>query len=230
MNKSILAALAFAGLTGAARAEPTELWLAGAETSGDASFMFLGYVAPVGEGHLGDGLVQRYWIDWSRYRYDRAGTQIDASAPGVEAALGWQKGYESGWWAAYLGAAYRNTSLSPDDPTSAVRGSMLRPKLQLEGEFNLPAEWRISGIASYIGGQDAWFLRGRLLHGVPGDWRWGGEASWQGDPSYRANQQGAVLVLPRTAGGWDFGFKLGSRQVGGVAARAYAGIEAGAAF
>jgi hypothetical protein len=37
-------------------------------------------------------------------------------------------------------------------------------------------------------------------------------------------------VLPRTPGGWDVAFKLGARQVEGLAARGYFGVEFGAFF
>jgi len=225
----ILMALAL-GFAGAAHAEPTEMWLSGVESSGEASYAYLGYVTPIGGYHFGDGLVQRYWVDWARYRYDKAGTQIDASAPGVEAALGWQQAGEGGWWAAYLGGTYRDTRFSPDDPANPVRGGMLRPKLQVEAEAYLAGDWRVAGIASYTGGQDAWYARVRALDGAPDSWRVGGEVVWLGDPSYRAKQYGAVVALPRGQGGWDFAFKLGVRQVGGLDSRGYFGLEAGVAF
>ena len=230
IGKTLAAGLAAALLSGAALAGPTQQWLIGAETAGVASYAYLGHVSPLPGGDFGAGWVKRFWLDWSEYRYDKGGVEIKAKSPGVDAALGYQKADAGGWWAAYLGAAYRDTQLSPDDPDSDARGRRVRAKLQLEGEVNLENEWRIAGIAGYIAGQDGYWTRVRALRGALGGWRLGGEATLQGDPSYRAAQLGAVVVLPRTTGGWDVAFKLGGRRVEGLDARAYFGIEVGGFF
>jgi len=58
--------------------------------------------------------VQRYWLDWLTYSYDKNGRPIDAQAAGLEAA-------SQGWAGLYIGGLVRNTALSPDDVDNGAR-------------------------------------------------------------------------------------------------------------
>lgn len=210
--------------------EPSTLLLGGAEVSTGASYTYFGHVAPLPESSLGNGFVRKLWIDWSRYRYDKGGSTYDVSAPGAEIALGYQRASENHWWAAYAGLAYRHSNLTPDDPTSTVRRSMLRPKFQLEGEQTLDQTFKVSASGSYLSGQQAYWVRGRILRNIWSDRQTGLEAVAQGDPNYHASQLGIVLLGLKVGNAVDVGLKVGAQQIGGLNSHAYFGIELGGMY
>jgi len=125
---------------------------------------------------------------------------------------------------------YRDTHLSPDDPTSKARGGKVRGKVQLEGETPLSASWRINGNASYVFGQQNYWVRGRLLYRLAGGISTGPELLTQGDPDYKVNQVGWVVVGLRPAPDVDLGLKLGAKKLRGESTRPYLGIEASHPF
>ena len=233
MRRAIIA-IRLIGLLGlsaaAAAAEPSAQWLAGVEASSNASYAYLGHLAPLAGSTFGNGFIRKLWVDWSSYRYDGGSQTHDVKAPGAEIALGYQRAHENNWWAAYAGLNYRHSSISPDDPANKARGSMLRPKLELEGEQSLAQAWKLGAIGSYITGQQAYWTRGRLLRDVGAGRQIGLEAVMQGDPSYHAHQLGLVLLGINAGNGLNVGFKLGVSQVAGLSSRAYVGMELGGGY
>lgn len=207
------------------------LFLAGAETSDDGDYAYLAAMAPFGGSTLGNGFVHRYWIEWLRYTYVGGNDQvIEAKSPGLEAAVGYQGSHASGYYGAYAGVYYRDVELSPDDPTAEVRGAQTRLRLQVEGEQRFAEAWRVNAIASYVLGQDAYWVRGRLLRRVKGSLLAGLEAVAQGDPDYKGRQFGVVLTGMEIAPGMSVGVKLGSKKIEGRSSEGYIGIEFGRAF
>lgn len=205
-----------------------KLLLTGLEgTPHGSSYAFLGIVAPVGKTNLGNGWVQRYWLDYLTYKYTKDGVQHDATAPGLEAALGYQQSSPEGWAGFYVGALYRQTDISPDDSDSRSAGGKLRMKVQAEGERLLDDSWRLNGIASYVTGQQAYWIRGRLMHGR--EYSVGGEFIVHGDPDYQALQLGAVLVMRRTRD-VAIGFKAGAQRLHNEGATLYLGAELSRVF
>lgn len=211
-------------------AEPSAQLFGGVEVSTGTSYTYLGHVAPLSGSSFGNGFVRKLWVDWSRYRYDKGGQTYDVSAPGAEMALGYQRASENHWWASYAGLTYRHSSISPDDPTSTIRGGMLRPKFQLEGEQTLDQKWKVSAIGSYITGQRAYWVRGRVLRDAWSDRQIGLEEITQGDPNYHANQFGVLLLGLKASNTVDVGLKAGARRVGGLNSQAYFGIELGGMY
>lgn len=211
-------------------AEPSAQLFGGAEVSTGTSYAYLGHVAPLPGSSFGNGFVRRLWVDWSRYRYDKGGQTYDVSAPGAEMALGYQRASENHWWASYAGLAYRHSSISPDDPASMIRGGLLRPKFQMEGEQALGQKWKASAIGSYITGQRAYWARGRVLLDTGSDRQIGLEAITQGDPDYHANQFGVLLLGLKAGSAVNAGLKVGARQVGGLNSQVYSGIELGGMY
>ncbi len=168
--------------------------------------------------------MQRYWLDWLTYTYDKNAQQIQAQAWGAEAAVGYVLTGREGWSAFYLGGVLKDTTTSPDDPENVANGTHLRLKLQLEGELSRE-RWRIAGIGSYITGQQSYWLRGRVLHKV-GDQLWTGpEVIYQGDPTYTRTQIGWVLDGVNVGKGFLLGLKAGVSQNQGQSAHPYAGFE-----
>jgi len=199
--------------------------LAGSELSPDNSYSYAGLLLPAFGGNLGDGFIQRYWVDRLTYRYDSAGRRIDAESLGAEAALGYVTPTANGSLSGMLGVLYRNTDLSPDDPDSAARGSKWRIKAQGESTQRLAGELELGLMASYVFGQKAYWSRARLGYPLGDGLRAGPELSLQGDPDYRVTQYGAFLSGLRLGTGIQAGLKAGIRDPRDEGSQAYVGLE-----
>lgn len=200
--------------------------LAGVEASRDNQYAYLGAVLPLPGQQLGRGFVQRYWLDYIAYRYEKTPQQgIDAKVAGVEAALGYQQSGVASWWGGYLGARYADTRLSPGDPYNDSEGRRLRAKLQLEGETEVGAGWRINGIVSHLVGDGNYWLRLRAQTTLGNQWHLGPEWVAQGDPNYRAYKMGAFLGNIRLGAGSALTLKAGVSKSDNDSASPYAGAE-----
>jgi hypothetical protein len=207
------------------------LFLAGGEMSKDGDYAYAAALLPFPGSTLGNGFVHRYWAEWLRYEYIGGANQsIEAKAPGAEIALGYQKGGPTGYFGMYAGAFWRDTELTPDDPTSKARGSHLRLRLQVEGESRFQEAWVVNGIAAYVMGQDAYWMRARLLRRVSGPIHVGIEGVTQGDPDYEGQQVGLVVTGFEPAPRFNLGFKLGVKKIEGRSSNGYVGIELARSF
>lgn len=206
-------------------AVPNVQILGGAEISQDVSYVYAGMVTPLSGSQLGNGIVRRLWADLSTYRYVKNGVTFDARSPGMAASLGVQHSQEDFWWAAFVGATYRYTRISPNDPGSSVQGGNVRANLQLEGEHTINLLWKLSGNASYIVGQDAYWARARLLRSIWSSRQLGLESVIQGDNDYRLSQIGVVLSGMKLSNDINMGLKMGGRRVEGLSSHLYAGVE-----
>jgi hypothetical protein len=129
-----------------------------------------------------------------------------------------------GWSGVYIGGLVRDTQLSPDDLSNGARGTKLRLTLQADGALT-PKHWVLAGIASYVAGQNAFWLRARALHDVRGDLWTGPELVSQGDPTYRRTQLGWVIEGFRLGAGLMLGVKAGASKNEGESTDAYIGFE-----
>jgi hypothetical protein len=220
-----LAVLLLALASPAASAE--SLFLTGGEISKDGGYAYAAALVPFSGSTLGNGFVHRYWVEYLTYEYigGAANQVIEAKAPGAEFALGYQKASPTGSVGAFAGAYYKDTELTPDDPTSKVRGSHLRLRLQLEGEHRFQDTWVANGIAAYVLGQEAYWFRARLLRRVNGPIHAGVEGVTQGDPDYQGHQVGLVLTGFEPVRRLSLGFKAGVKKIEGRPSNAYFGIE-----
>lgn len=221
--------LLFASLTSVAMASAGAqkgVVLTGMEASRDNHYAYLGTVLPLSGQHLGQGFVQRYWLDYVAYRYEKTpAEEIDATVSAVEAALGYQKSSARGWWGAYLGARYANTRLSPRDPDNNDRGGRLRAKLQVEGEKEVGAGWRVNGIASHLLGDANYWTRLRLQTTLRNQWHIGPEMIAQGDSNYSAYKVGAFLGNIKLGAPSALTLKAGVSKPEDDSASLYAGAE-----
>ena len=64
------------------------LALGGFEYSGAGSYAYAGVIMPLSKHPTDSRFVQKHWVDWLTYSYDKNGQPIDAGAAGLEAALG----------------------------------------------------------------------------------------------------------------------------------------------
>ncbi len=213
---------------GASVAQAKEsMFLTGAELGDENSnYGFAAVVTPFDGSTLGNGWVQRYWVEGLTYQYEKTPTlDIDAAAYGGEAAVGYQQSFDSGWWAAYAGALYRHTDLSPNDPDNDIEGNAFGLKLQLEGEKELSDAVKTNAIASYTIGTESYWARGRLLFKSFDDLFVGPEAIIHGDEAYRAHQLGVVVTGFKVNDDSELGVKVGARYNEGDKYRPYVGIE-----
>jgi hypothetical protein len=201
------------------------LWLAGAETSPGNHYLYAGVLLPAFGGNLGEGLVQRYWLDRQTYRYDSDDRTIEAEAYGAEAALGYARPTDRGNLVAYLGLLYRDTELTPRDPTNRASGGNVRVKAQLESNARLSSGRELGLMGSYIFGQKGYWGRARLGQALANGLQTGPEFLVQGDPEYRIAQAGWFLsglaLGPRT----ELGLKAGVRMQQGEGRSGYLGLE-----
>lgn len=206
--------------------------MTGGEISDDGGYAYAAALVPFSGSSLGNGFVHRYWAEYLTYEYmgGAANEVIEAKAPGFEFALGYQKASPSGSFGAFAGAYYKDTELSPDDPTSKVRGSHLRLRLQVEGESRFQDTWVANGIAAYVLGQEAYWFRARLLRKVSGPIFAGIEGVTQGDPDYQGHQVGLVVTGFEPAPRLSLGFKAGVKKIEGRPSNAYFGVELARAF
>jgi hypothetical protein len=225
-----LATLLLAIASTAASAE--SLFLAGGEISDDGGYAYAAALLPFPGSSLGNGFVHRYWAEYLKYEYvgGAANQVIEAKAPGFEFALGYQRSGPAGYAAAYAGAYYKDTELSPDDPTSTVRGSHLRLRVQAEGERRFQDTWVVNGIAAYIFAQEGYWLRARVLRKVSGPILAGIEGVTQGDRDYQGHQVGLVVTGFEPAPRLSLGFKAGVKKIEGRPSNAYIGIELARTF
>lgn len=204
-------------------AQAERMWLAGAEAGADAEYAYLGTIAPWPGGRLGEGLATRLWVDWLHYTFESGGREVEADAPGAEAALGYLWSFTDGGAGAYLGAAYRNTSLDPSDAQSEVEGAQVGAKVQIEARRRI-SRWRTEGIAAFTTNVDAYWARGRLGYATGWGYTQGVELVVQGGPDYEITQAGLVFGdIPLGAG--HVHLKAGVRHTEDVGDTGYIGVE-----
>lgn len=227
--RNLATAFALLLLAGSATAADRYV-LAGGEVADQSYYSYLGLVLPGPMRAAGQGFMQRYWLDRFGYEYDGAPGRVKARAHGAEAALGYSGSSASGWWGAYLGLRYTDTTLSPDDSSAKARGAQTGVKLQFEVDQQFAAHWRVGAIASVLSKQDAYWSRLRLMNTGTGTTSWGVEAVASGNSESRWRAAGVVLSL-RPTSEWSVAFKSGYRaQSGAGGDGAYGGIELGLAF
>lgn len=204
----------------------TGIALAGVEAGNNTASAYLGTVLPIPGSSLGKGWVQRYWLDYTAYPYEKApGEEIDAEVAAFEAALGYQGSSATGWWAVYLGAQYSDTQLSPDDPSNDEQGSDFNAKLQIEGETQLSRDWRINGIASHLVGESSFWTRVRLQTALDNRLLIGPELIAQGDPNYRLIKFGVFVGNIELGRDVAMTVKLGASKLDSGSTAAYGGVE-----
>lgn len=204
----------------------TGVTLTGLEVGSATHSAYLGTVLPLPGSALGKGWVQRYWLDYTAYRYEKTPEQdIDAKVTGLEAALGLHGGAGADWWGVYLGGRYGHTRLSPDDPANEDRGGNFNLKLQLEGEAALSSAWRINGIASHLVGQSSYWLRLRAQTRLDNQLLLGPELVVQGDPLYHLFKLGVHVGDIKLGREAALTVKAGASKLNSDPVGAYAGVE-----
>jgi len=223
-----LSLLALLVVPGGAMAD-NRLALAGGELGNDAYYTYAGLVLPGPGNDSGRGLLQRYWVDAFGYEYDSASERIEASAYGLEAALGYGTSNEKGWASAFVGLRYTDTDLTPDDTAARARGSQLGFKVDLQGEREIATGWRGNVILSFANKQRAYWTRARLMRALSARQSLGAEFVAGGNDESRSRAVGAVFSFQPGQSPWFVGLKAGYRDDSDQSG-AYGGIELGYSF
>lgn len=219
LNLTLLLGFAWAG----AAAQERHLYLGG-EGSGRDFYTYAGTTVPFPRNRIGNGWVQRYWLDYYGYQYEGGPGKVDARAWGLEGLLGYTTTTAGGaWGGVYMGARYSSTDLSPNDPAAEVNGGAFGAKLQIEGETPVATNLRLSGIASYVTATSGYWARARALYAMPNGLRTGPEMVVAGNPEYDAQRYGLVVGGFRVLGA-TLDLK-GGYSTGSSGSSAYGGLE-----
>ncbi|TSA48772.1 MAG: cellulose biosynthesis protein BcsS [Nitrosomonadales bacterium] len=192
------------------------LTMTGGETNTETTYsaLYAGMIMPIHSrlGSLGNGMVQRLWVDRLTYAYDNGGQQTQAEQRGIEGSLGYQKSGPWGSWATFAGVVYRDTQFTPDALNNPARGGKFHGRIQLEGERILSKDWRANAIANYVTGQNSYWARGRLLYNLNERMLTGPEAIVLGDPNFQIQQYGWAMTGLRLLLGADVTLRGGARK------------------
>jgi len=205
------------------------LALLGGDLGNDAYYSYAGLMLPGPGNDSGRGLLQRYWVDAFGYEYDSASQRIEASAYGLEAALGYGASNEKGWASGFIGLRYTDTDLTPDDTSASARGSQLGFKVDLQGEREIATGWRGNLILSFANKQRAYWTRARLMRALTSRQSLGVEVVAGGNDESRSRGGGAVYTFQPGQSAWSVGLKAGYRDDSDQSG-AYGGIELGYSF
>lgn len=203
-------------IASAMKPKPRFMALAGGETNTGTTYSaaYAGIIAPIHSrfGGLGNGFVQRWWVDRVTYSYDNNGQNTQAEQLGAEGSLGYQKSGPWGSWAMFAGAVYRDTNFSPDAQNNPARGGFVRGRIQVEGERILNQDWRVNINANYVTGQDSYWARGRLLYNLNARRLIGPEVIVLGDPNFQIRQYGGVVMGLNVLSIADVAVRGGARE------------------
>ncbi len=166
------------------------IYLTGLEISKSNSYYYIGYISALPNSKLGNGFVQRIWIDHLSYEYSGGSGYTEAKAPGVSYSVGFQKSNEQYSFGAYLGVQDRNTKLSPNDPSNTSNGNNFAviTALDFTKKFSNSHSLELMGNHSP---EIGYWSRIRYIH--QRDLSFGPEFSVQGNDSYRNTKIGLFI-------------------------------------
>ena len=168
------------------------LLLYGTELSPESNYVYLGTIIPV--EYFQQSYFIRLWSDFQTYSYEKNSLDIDAESRNVQLAFGKQFGLQHGWINIYLGYAFNNTELDPDDPANQSRGRESQLLVTADGEYNRAScDQNINYGVSYLLDQQAYWLRLRPICWTYYETGAGFEIVYHGDKEYNHIQLGGVI-------------------------------------
>lgn len=175
------------------------VWVGGVSAADTTQVAYLGRVGPLPGKRLSDGWSQSVFVDYVSYEYDSGGQRIHGKANGIKFSIGREFRRDYGSLGLSLGVTVSRTTLRPDDPGNANRGSSVHPAGEFQWQSRPDAKWRSTAYAQYVFGARRDFANGflgrRLWNGIA----IGPQVSTGGDPNYRI--YGLALAL----NGWKIG-------------------------
>lgn len=198
------------------------LVLTGIESSKNNSYYYLGYINSLNDSKLGNGYIQRLWVDYLTYEYSNGTSDINAYAPGISYSLGYQKTKEKYAWGGYIGIQARNTNLSPDDPGNKLRGNRGSIVVAVDGKHQVIDQLFVELMGNYAPDTGYW-SRARIPFGIA--MKTGPEYSIQGNPNYQNQKIGWFISDIDIGERFKGGIKTGYSKNNGLGGSIYLGLE-----
>lgn len=196
--------------------------LTGFESAKNNGYYYLGFLNAFDGSRLGNGYVQRFWVDYLTYQYSNGSADINAKAPGLAYSLGYQKTTDQYNWGAYLGIQGRRTNLTPDDPGNDSRGNRGAAVVAIEGRYK-PTDFIAAELMANYAANTGYWSRARIPIGT--QVKTGPEYSIQGNPSYQNQKIGWFVSDIDLGSGFKTGGKVGYSKNNGLGGSIYFGLE-----
>ncbi|MBU2563694.1 MAG: cellulose biosynthesis protein BcsS [Actinobacteria bacterium] len=193
-----------------------------------------------GYGYIGAGLdriMSDHWAlsaklftSYMYYKYDSGSDTIKAKVPGVKLLIGTKHFYKGTYFIISGGIDYRNTSLSPDDESSSVRGSKTGAILEAIYSKDISERLVIDLMGNYGTIGDSLWGRGRLKYLFSGDGVnqkvfIGIEGTGEGNSDYSAYRVGPIVELQIIKQGFSVLLAGGYKHTNSISSSGYLGIE-----
>jgi hypothetical protein len=212
------------GLCSSSYAEPV-LAIAGSQYSANSTYSYVGFVQPLKNAELGSGWYRKVFTSYLTYNYkdSASGSEIKASAPGIEGGFG--HAWKAEKWNIDLSATlgYRHINLSPFAPINDKKGNVitLNPMVQARYRFNQKLDFDI--IATHSLGHSNSYSRERLGWTSSSGMRFGPELIQAIGSNYHNSQYGVFAGIPLKNGTW-FELSTGRSQARDGGSSAYIAI------
>lgn len=212
------------GLCSTSYAEPV-LVIAGSQYNASSTYSYIGFIQPLKNAEIGSGWYRKVFASYLTYNYkdSASGTDIRASAPGIEGGFG--HAWKTEKWNMDLSAAlgYRHIGLSPFAPINDKNGNVitLNPMVQARYRFNEKLDFDI--LATHSLGQSSTYARERLGWTSSSGMRFGPELIQAIGSNYHNSQYGVFAGVPLKNGTW-FELSTGRSQARDGGSSAYIAI------
>ena len=168
----------------------------GSDWSKDASYFYSGLIFALNRDLGRDGIVLRGFAGVPMYEYDSSvpGGVVDGDGVQGDLMIGYLWHRDRVTFSAYVGVEYQDYDLTPDDPTSKVRGSEVGLKVagDIASAYGSPLYWNIHG--SYSTAFDTYWARGRIGYDA-GRFVIGPEVIAMGNEGFDAHRIGGFVTL-----------------------------------
>jgi hypothetical protein len=198
------------------------LALAGFESAKNNGYYYVGFLNAFEGSRIGNGYVQRFWVDYLTYQYNNGTSDINAKAPGLSYSLGYQKSTDTQSWGAYLGLQGRRTNLTPDDPGNDSRGNQSSLVIALDGRQKIVNNLAVEFMGNYAPNTGYW-SRARIPIGSTV--KTGPEYVIQGNPNYQNQKIGWFISDIDIGSGFKTGVKAGYSKNNSLGGSMYFGLD-----
>ncbi|WP_426039657.1 cellulose biosynthesis protein BcsS [Brevundimonas sp. DC300-4] len=211
MKPALIVALSSLALPSFAQEAPRSVAYAGF-SSGEGSSAYAGAITALPGSNLGAGLAFRSTISGGNYRYQTAGTDIEADYYGLEVGLVQQWSGPWGRANVSIGPRFTQTDLSPQDPGNDRQGSRGDVAVGSDGARNI-GDFQLGWFGSLGLFDESYQVQGRIgrlivpQSGISA----GLEVGLQGDPSYK-NKSLGVFVSREFKTGWAAQASVGNSE------------------
>lgn len=160
----------------------------------DSSYFYSGVIFALNRDLGRDGVVLRGFAGIPLFEYNSGDEKIDGDGVQADLMIGymWTRPFLT--FSTYIGVDYQDFDLTPDDPTSKVRGDEVGFKVaaDLSSAYDSPFYFNLNG--SYSTAYDTYWTRGRIGYNG-GRFVIGPEVIAMGNDGFRAHRIGGFATL-----------------------------------